>query len=160
MHKFLFTSAFFLLSLSLFAQDIPLMSVSQLERRLNNGKDTTFVINFWATWCVPCRKEIPHFERLQKEMGKGKMKVLLLSLDNISKANSAVRAFVKKQKLVSDVFVLNEPAKSPYFTRIESTWKGSLPATLMVNKELKKRSFFEKEFTWASLFQSYNLFNE
>jgi thiol-disulfide isomerase/thioredoxin len=160
MRIFLITTLLLIISFGLSAQDIPLMTIDQLGSRLNNGKDTTFVINFWATWCVPCRKEIPHFERLQREVKNTKVKVILLSLDNVSKANSAVKAYVKKQKLNNEVFVLNEPQKPPYFAKIEASWKGSLPATLMVNKAYNKRIFYENEFSWPGLSQQYNLFQE
>ncbi|MFT5167540.1 MAG: thiol-disulfide isomerase/thioredoxin, partial [Saprospiraceae bacterium] len=43
--------------------------------------DTTYVINFWATWCKPCVAELPYFEELHNRYKGKKVKVLLISLD-------------------------------------------------------------------------------
>jgi len=53
--------------------------------------DTTYVINFWATWCAPCVKELPYFETLTKKYADQKVKVILVSLDfskQLEKQNS------------------------------------------------------------------------
>ncbi|MHB1177104.1 MAG: TlpA disulfide reductase family protein [Daejeonella sp.] len=139
-------------------QNIPLLDANQLENRLSAGKDTTFVINFWATWCMPCLKELPNFEKLQQEFSGQKLKVILLSIDHRSKANSAVASFVRRQNLKNEVFVANEQKPQEYIKKIDNTWAGSLPATLIVNRSKDKRNFFEKEFTYSELLKEYNLF--
>lgn len=140
------------------AQNIRLLTANQLENRLSAGKDTTFVINFWATWCVPCLKELPNFEKLQQEFSEGKLKVILLSIDKKSKANSAVASFVRRQKLKNEVFVADEQRPQEYIKKIDKAWAGSLPATLMVNQLRNQRKFFEKEFTYSELLREYSYF--
>src|SRR3546814_4479953 len=63
------------------AVSIKLVSFEHLQQRLQQGTDTTFVVNFWATWCGPCLEEIPYFDRLQEKYSSKKVKVLLVSLD-------------------------------------------------------------------------------
>lgn len=41
---------------------VKLMNLDQLEHRVANGKDTVYVVNFWATWCAPYVKELPNFD--------------------------------------------------------------------------------------------------
>lgn len=142
------------------AQHIPLISLQELETRLNNGKDSTFVINFWATWCVPCVKELPGFEKLQHEFTGQKLKVILLSLDNRSKANSAVAAFIRKHKLTNEVFVATEQKPQDFIYKIEGSWKGSLPATMIVNRSKNIRQFYEQQFTYPQLVKTYQLINK
>jgi len=136
-----------------FGQQPRLLTLDQLNARLKKGKDTVFVINFWATWCGPCGKELPDFERLNKEYGDGRIKVLLVSVDFISKFRTSVIPFVKKNKLKSEVFLLNEKDQQEYINRIDSSWSGSLPATLFIRGE--NRKFKEGEFTYSSLVKEY-----
>ncbi|WP_461485203.1 TlpA disulfide reductase family protein, partial [Pedobacter sp.] len=46
---------------------VKLLTLNELEQRIAKGKDTTYVVNFWATWCGPCVEELPYFEKLSTE---------------------------------------------------------------------------------------------
>jgi len=138
---------------SLKAQQVKLITVDSLFQRLDKGQDTTYIINFWATWCGPCLKEIPNFDKLSVEYKNAPLKVLLISVDTRSKMNQTVLPFIRKKNLVSEVFLLNEKDPQEYINRIDSSWSGALPATLIVNKE--KRQFFEQEFTYEELVKEY-----
>jgi thiol-disulfide isomerase/thioredoxin len=142
---------FFLLILQQvsYAQEVQLITIDQMNERIANGKDTTYVINFWATWCLPCIKELPHFEKLNTESSTGKTKVLLVSVDYLSKFNEAVIPFVKKRKLKSEVFLLNEKNQQQYIERIDKNWSGTIPATLFIKNGSRK--FLEKEFVYEDL---------
>lgn len=142
------------------AQNIRLITSDELELRLKNGKDSTYVINFWATWCAPCVKEIPGFEKLQHEFSGQKLNVILLSVDNKSKVNSAVAAFVKRHKLSNEVLVANERDPKDYISKIEKSWTGSLPSTLIVNTSKNIRQSYEKQFTYNELIKTYQLINK
>ena len=50
-----------------------------LEKEILSDKNTIYVVNFWATWCAPCVKELPYFEQLNSE--NKNVKVVLVSLD-------------------------------------------------------------------------------
>ena len=141
--------------LSLFGQVLSLLPVDQLNRRLSNGKDTVYFVNFWATWCAPCIEELPYFEKLTETMKGKPVKVLLVSLDFKSKLETAVRPFVRKLKLDSEVFLLDERSQQDYIDRIDKNWSGAIPATLVVNARLKSRKFIEKELTYNELLNLY-----
>ncbi|WP_316800402.1 TlpA disulfide reductase family protein [Pedobacter frigidisoli] len=143
-----FVIFFSLLSYSLSAQ-VKLLTLDQLDARIARGKDTTYVINFWATWCSPCVAEIPYFERLKTAKIKKPVKVLLVSLDFKSKLQKEVIPFVKGNNIKSEVFLLNESDQQAYIERIDKNWTGAIPATLFVIKDLRR--FYEKQFTEAEL---------
>ena len=56
---------------------VPEMNFSQFEPYLQRTTDTVYVINFWATWCKPCIKELPEFEKINNDFRKEKVKVYL-----------------------------------------------------------------------------------
>ena len=130
---------------------VKLLTLKELDARVAKGKDTTYVVNFWATWCGPCVEELPNFEKLQKDSMAKPIKVLLVSLDFKSKLQSQVIPFVSKNKLQSEVFVINEPDQQAFIEKVDKKWSGAIPATLFVNKDKNKRAFFEKEFTYQEL---------
>ena len=109
---------------------IPVYNYTQLEPMLHpaESNDTTYIFNFWATYCVPCIKELPHFEQIGKDFADQKVKVILISMDF-------------KSKITTQVI--------PLINKINPQWSGSLPATLIVKGN--KREFNEKTFTYNEL---------
>lgn len=144
---------FLLFSIKGYNQNVKLLNINQLNERIKNGKDSTYVVNFWATWCAPCIKELPHFEKLGAEHKSEKVAVLLVSLDFKSKLQSNVIPFVKRKNLKNEVFLLNESNPQEFIDRIDSSWSGSIPATLFIKND--KRKFVESEFTYEQLLTEY-----
>lgn len=123
---------------------VKLLTLSELDKRIAEGKDTAYVINFWATWCAPCVAELPSFEKLKTEYFKTPIKVILVSMDFKSKLKSDVIPFVKKHKLKSKVYIINEKDQQAFIEKVDKNWSGAIPATLIATRT--RRLFFEKEF--------------
>jgi thiol-disulfide isomerase/thioredoxin len=128
---------------------VKLLTLNDLDKRIVNGKDTTYVINFWATWCSPCVAELPNFEKLRLANLNKPVKVILVSLDFKSKLQKTVIPFVQHNNINAEVFLLNEPDQQEYIKRIDKKWSGAIPATLFINN--KARHFYEKAFTEREL---------
>jgi len=137
-----------LISYSLNAQ-VKLLTIDELDKRIAAGKDTTYVINFWATWCAPCVAELPNFEKLRIANLKKPVKVILISVDFKSKLQKEVIPFVVKNQIKAEVFLLNETDQQKYIERVDPKWTGAIPATLFVKQ--KSRRFYEQEFTEKQL---------
>jgi len=129
---------------ALVAQPKDMVKLDQLQQALGQEKDRVQVINFWATWCAPCLKELPLFEKLNEE--RQDVKVRLVSLDmDLDPNPDKVRNFVSRKKLKSEVIILNEKDPNSWIDKIDKAWSGALPATLVVNNRTGKRKFVEGE---------------
>ncbi len=120
-----------------------------LKKFLNTTSDKTYVINFWATWCAPCVKELPHFEQLNSNYSDKKVEVILVSLDFPNKYDSNLKPFIKEKKLKSKVIALNDTDSNTWIPKINEDWSGAIPATLIFNKN--KRQFYEQSFNYNEL---------
>jgi|CXWL01.1.fsa_nt_gi thiol-disulfide isomerase/thioredoxin len=121
------------------------LKAEELVKRYTNTSDTTYVINFWATWCGPCVNELPYFEELNKNYLNQKVKVILVSLDFVSDYDSKLVRFVKRKKIQSEVLLLNETKPNEFIDKINPQWNGSIPATMIINNAMKYKAFFEQE---------------
>lgn len=139
------------------SQNVRLLQLDALEQRMERGKDTLYIVNFWASWCAPCLDELPNFEKLREGLKDQKVKMILISLDFKSKLKTEVEPLVKRMKLKSEVFLLDEKNQQTYIERIDPNWSGALPATLFVHQARDKRQFFEQEFSYEDLMKTYYL---
>ena len=128
---------------------IRVMNFNQFEPDLHISNDTTYVINFWATWCPPCRKELPAFEKLNKTYQNKPVKVILVSLDFPNQVKSDLIPFIENNKIKSRVLLLNDPDSNSWIDKVNKSWSGSIPATLVYNKN--KRIFNEGSLTYSKL---------
>ncbi len=153
--RLLFLILFILtLNTSAIAQDLVVFQkFDALEKELFKENDTLYVVNFWATWCAPCVKELPYFETFSKENSTQKVKVILVSLDFEKQKESKLIPFLKKKKITSDVVLLLEKDYNNWLPKVDKNWSGSIPATLLMKG--KKRQFVEKEFESAEELKEY-----
>ncbi|WP_339700476.1 redoxin domain-containing protein [uncultured Marixanthomonas sp.] len=119
------------------------------KKILQKNNDTTYVVNFWATWCKPCVKELPYFERINKEYADKKVKVILASLDFPNKVQSQVVPFIKKNKLHSEIVLLDDADANSWIPKVSEEWSGAIPATVIYKDDSRK--FYEKSFTYEEL---------
>lgn len=146
--------AVFVLSFSAFvvqAQSVPVIDLDQLDERLEKGADTTFIVNFWATWCGPCVKELPFFETLGANNSEKKFEVLLVTLDFVENLESKVLPFMERKQIRSEVLLLDESNPNEWIPRVSDKWSGAIPATIFINKQKKTRHFHEGSFEKGEL---------
>jgi thiol-disulfide isomerase/thioredoxin len=142
--KHLIFSISLLLVLQVYAQDPKIIKLPQLQERIAQKADHIKVINFWATWCAPCVKEIPLFEKLGKD--RPDVKVTLVSLDlDLDPNPEKVYRFVARKKLQSEVVILDEKDPNSYINQIDKNWSGAIPATIIINGRTGKRKFVDRE---------------
>ena len=129
--------------------DVLTVDYNGLKPHLNKIEDKIYVVNFWATWCGPCVKELPYFEQIGQEYKDKNVEVLLVSLDFPKQKEKKLIPFINKKNLQSEVILLDDTNEQVWIKDISENWTGAIPATLIYNKD--QRKFFEKSFTKEEL---------
>ncbi len=130
--------------------DMKVVNTTEITNLIAPKKnDTVYVTNFFATWCGPCMKEIPHFiEKMQQLKGKP-VKFTFVSVDAKDDWNTAVSDFADEYELKKNIVLFDASAISPdFFTKITKTWDGgSIPFTVIKkgDKEIETVGMMSKE---------------
>ncbi len=107
---------------------------------LHQKNDTLNIVNFWATWCMPCVKELPHFVATAASMKDKPVKLILVSLDTRSSLDSAVLPFLKKKNFVAQHYLLDDNGRmNEWIPKIDAGWDGAIPATALYKNGQKLR---------------------
>lgn len=114
---------------SLSAQKVQAISIQELLHRVANGRDTLYIVNFWATWCQPCVEELPLFDRSALPYNKSPYKILLVSLDFRNQLDKRLIPFIQKNHIREEVILMDESNPNKWVNLIDSTWSGAIPAT-------------------------------
>lgn len=147
----LFISIFTIFNIFSFSQNVSILKIIDLEKRIKNNSDTTYIVNFWATWCAPCVKELPDFDSISKVYKDKKIKVLLVTLDFQEDLKTKVLPFIKTKNIYSEVLLLDEVNGNYFIPKISDKWTGAIPATLIINQKRNFNHFFEKKLTFEFL---------
>lgn len=129
--------------------NVATVDFSGLEPWLKKDDDKTYVVNFWATWCLPCVKELPYFEFINQEYKSKNVEVILVSLDFPNQKEKRLIPYINKKKLQSKVIHLDDANEQVWIAKVNENWTGAIPATLIYNKE--KQKFYEQSFTFKEL---------
>ena len=147
--------AIFLFSCSNSSNDtIEVVDFNGLYGKIDLSDNKTYVINFWATWCAPCVKELPYFEEVNKEFKDKNTEVILVSLDFPSQVESKLKPYLKKNKIKSKVILLDDSKMNTWVPKVSEKWNGGIPATLIVNSS--NYNFYPKSFKKDELFIEIN----
>ena len=139
-------------------ESIEIVDFDGLYSKIDLSVDKKYVINFWATWCAPCVKELPHFEEVNKEFKDKNTEVILVSLDFPSQIESKLKPYLKKNKIKSKVILLDDSKMNTWVPKVSEEWDGGIPATLIVNSS--NYIFYPKPFKKEELFNEINKFIE
>ena len=122
-----------------------MIKLNKLTEILETKSDNIRIINFWATWCAPCVKELPLFEKLNAEAKPGII-ITLVSMDlDLDPNPEKVYRFIARKKIQSQVLLLDEKDSNSWIDKIDANWSGALPATIIINQKTGQRKFVEKE---------------
>ena len=133
----------FFLSFSVKAQDlITFQNFDELNAYIQNNSEKPLVVNFWATWCAPCVKELPYFQKLHQE--NPNIKVVTVSLDFEKQVESKLKPFLKKKNYSFVTTYMADKKFNNWISKVDENWSGAIPATWIINGN--KGVFVEQEF--------------
>lgn len=116
---------------------VKVISFSELKEVIDRSDDTLRIVNFWATWCVPCIRELPHFERTAIEMSGKPVEFIFVSLDFAENLESRVVPFLTERNTPGKHYLLDDPRANYWIPQVSAEWTGAIPATLMILNENK-----------------------
>jgi thiol-disulfide isomerase/thioredoxin len=147
--RILFLCTFLVLVMAANSQKIAKWKIEEVVKSFSANNDTTYVVNFWATFCKPCIAEIPDFIRLVEKYKNKKVKLLLVSLDLPTYYPAKIADFAKKNNYKANIAWLNETDADRFCPMIDAKWSGAIPATIIVNNKTGYRKFVEDQMSAA-----------
>lgn len=128
-----------------------------LQEITEKRDNVLYVVNFWATWCGPCVREIPDFMEVNnKHSSRKDFRMILVSVDDKDNLKAEVLPFLKNHKITADVYLLDDTKRMNYWMpKVDKSWTGSIPATAFY-KNGEKLKFVEKQLHKAELMDIIN----
>ncbi len=149
-------SAFIFVSFFANAQDVKVLKYDEFQAYAEKQTDKLLVVNFWATWCAPCIKELPHFMEVNSTYSENPgFEMVLVSLDKTDHL-PRVKNFLTKRNITVKSFLLEDAGKAKeWMPKFDTKWGGSIPATIFY-KNGKKVAFVEGELSKDKLVAEIN----
>ncbi len=111
-------------------------TADQFRAVLEHHRGKVVVVNYWATWCIPCLQELPELDLLQERYGERGLVVLAISMDDPDKLEDRVKPFFAKRApgLVSYLASAGEDDSVEFVTSFDPEWPGALPTTMFFDR--------------------------
>ena len=118
----------------------PLPVVSAIDTEALKGlitqpRERPLLVNFWATFCDPCRDEFPDLVKIDKDYRPGSIEFVTVSLDDVGEIKTSVPEFLVSMKATMPAYLLNVTDPEPAINFIDRRWQGDLPATYLYNEK-------------------------
>ncbi|MEP7323410.1 MAG: TlpA disulfide reductase family protein [Saprospiraceae bacterium] len=117
---------------------------SMVEASTNNKEIQ--IINFWASWCIPCMEELPYFEKIKQQFPD--LKINLINLDFEKDVKTKVMKIIDHRYAGCDIYRLQGLSADDWMPVVNAEWSGSIPSTLIIKagkKEFKEGKFKDFE---------------
>lgn len=132
------------------SQEIKKVKIDELQKIIAETK-TPLIVNFWATWCVPCVQELPYFLEEYNNHKKDSLQLLLVSMDFKDEFQDKVKTLAKKRKITVPIVWLDETNADLFCPKIDSSWSGAIPSSLFINPQNGYRKFHEEQISHEQL---------
>lgn len=108
------------------------ITVDEMKKLLERTNKRPLLINFWATWCEPCRAEFPDLVQIDNDYRARGLEMLTLSLDDIADLKTAVPQFLAEMKAIKiPAYLLDVSDPGEAVIAVDPAWNGALPATFI-----------------------------
>ena len=106
-----------------------------LKGLITQQRERPLLVNFWATFCDPCRDEFPDLVKIDKDYGPQSLEFVTVSLDDMSEIKIGVPKFLSAMNATMPAYLLNVSDPEPAINFIDRRWQGDLPATYLYNEK-------------------------
>jgi thiol-disulfide isomerase/thioredoxin len=106
-----------------------------LKAILTQERQRPLLVNFWATFCDPCRDEFPDLVKIDKEYRPRSLDFVTISLDDMTDIKTSVPKFLQDMKATMPAYLLNTSDPEPAINLVDRRWQGDLPATYLYNEK-------------------------
>jgi len=111
------------------------ISAAELQGLLKRDRSRPLLVNYWATWCDPCRDEFPDLVKIDEQYRTKGLDFIAITLDDLTDINTAVPKFLREMKATMPVYLLNVADPEPAISAVDRDWGGALPATFLYNNK-------------------------
>jgi thiol-disulfide isomerase/thioredoxin len=127
---------------TLFAADLKPLDEAAYSKLVASSKSKVVLVNFWATYCVPCRKEMPALVAMNARLGAKGFQLVTISADEIEQEKDAA-SFLDKTKVAAPVYIKRVRDDDKFINSLDPKWSGALPASFLYNRQGRKvKSYF------------------
>jgi thiol-disulfide isomerase/thioredoxin len=102
---------------------------------ITQKREHPLLINFWATYCDPCREEFPDLVKIDRDYRPRSLEFITISLDDVADIKTGVPKFLDTMKATMPAYLLDVPDPEPAIDFVDPSWQGSLPATFLYNEK-------------------------
>jgi thiol-disulfide isomerase/thioredoxin len=106
-----------------------------LKGLLTQQRERPLLVNFWATFCDPCRDEFPDLVKIDKDYRPHSLDFVTVSLDDFTDIKTSVPKFLDQMNATMPAYLLNVTDPEPAINLVDSRWQGDLPATFLYNEK-------------------------
>lgn len=111
------------------------INAEELQRLLKRDGTRPLLVNYWATWCDPCRDEFPDLVKIDEQYRAKGLDFIAITLDDLADINTAVPKFLRLMNAKMPVYLLNVTDPEPAINSVDPEWGGALPATFLYNNK-------------------------
>jgi thiol-disulfide isomerase/thioredoxin len=120
-------------------KSIELLNAVEFRAVLAHHRGSVILVNLWATWCVPCLKELPEFVELQQQYGSQGLKVIPVSMDDPAEIESAKKLLQARGPGLRG-YLQTEREQETFVSVIDPAWAGIMPTTFVLDREGKLKA--------------------
>lgn len=111
------------------------INTDALKTLLTQQRQQPLLVNFWATFCDPCRDEFPDLVKIDKDFRPKSLEFVTVSLDDLTDIKTSVPEFLSSMKATMPAYLLDASDPEPAINLVDPKWRGDLPATFLYNEK-------------------------
>ena len=113
------------------------VNAEEMQALLKRDGKRPLLVNYWATWCDPCRDEFPDLVKIDRDYRDKGLDFIAITLDDLADIKTAVPKFLLAMNAKMPVYLLNVADPEPAINLVDRDWSGALPATFLYDNNGK-----------------------